>query len=244
MSIRPAPISTVANSTYEQILERIVTCTIPPGTVLTEAGVATMLHTGRTPTREALARLVRERLVTAVPRYGYVVTEINPTELDELIEVRILLEPTAIAASARILGPKVLDLVSESRGAPKSDGANLASQKVHSHNSVHAALIAGCPNEYLHHVVADIHKHLYRVFNYALTLDGFNDHLFADHDSLLAAVVARDADAAKAISIAQIEKSHTALREALLAQPRATAQLSTGYSQFSVSTGTKGLQNR
>jgi len=62
---------------YRALEEEIVTLRLPPGTVVSEAMLSKRLGIGRTPIREALHRLARERLVQILPRRGIVVSEIN-----------------------------------------------------------------------------------------------------------------------------------------------------------------------
>jgi DNA-binding GntR family transcriptional regulator len=73
---------------YRQIEELIVTLQIPPGTVVSEASLSERLAIGRTPIREALQRLARERLVVVLPRRGIMVSEINVRTQLRLLEVR------------------------------------------------------------------------------------------------------------------------------------------------------------
>ncbi len=60
---------------YRELEEQIVTLRLAPGAVVTEASLALRLGIGRTPIREALQRLARERLVVILPRRGVVIAE-------------------------------------------------------------------------------------------------------------------------------------------------------------------------
>ena len=59
------------------------------------------LHIGRTPIREALQRLARERLVTILPRRGIVVSEINVKSQLRLLELRREVERVVARGAAR-----------------------------------------------------------------------------------------------------------------------------------------------
>jgi DNA-binding GntR family transcriptional regulator len=59
------------------------------------------LGIGRTPIREALQRLARERLVTILPRRGIVVSEINVKSQLRLLELRREVERVVARAAAR-----------------------------------------------------------------------------------------------------------------------------------------------
>jgi DNA-binding GntR family transcriptional regulator len=75
---RPAvPGVSLTEQAYRALEEQIVTLKIAPGTVVSEAILGQRLGIGRTPIREALWRLARERLVTIIPHRGIIVSEIN-----------------------------------------------------------------------------------------------------------------------------------------------------------------------
>lgn len=57
---------------YARLEELIVTLQLAPGEVVSEAVLGEKLGIGRTPIREALHRLARERLVTILPRRGII----------------------------------------------------------------------------------------------------------------------------------------------------------------------------
>jgi DNA-binding GntR family transcriptional regulator len=92
---------TLTDQAYLELEQQIVTLEIPPGTVVSEAQLSKRLGIGRTPTREALQRLARERLVVIMPRRGIVVSEINVQTQLQLIEVRRELERLVAQSAAR-----------------------------------------------------------------------------------------------------------------------------------------------
>jgi DNA-binding GntR family transcriptional regulator len=68
---------------------------------VSEAELSERLGIGRTPIREALQRLARERLVTILPRRGIIVSEINVKSQLKLLEVRRELERLISRSAAR-----------------------------------------------------------------------------------------------------------------------------------------------
>ena len=78
-----------------------MTLKLAPGAVVSEAELAARLGIGRTPIREALQRLARERLVNILPRRGIVVSEINVKSQLRLLEVRRELERLVSRSAAR-----------------------------------------------------------------------------------------------------------------------------------------------
>ena len=98
---KEAHATSLSQRAYEQIRRKIVDLELPPGSILDEGHLQSELNLGRTPIREALLRLSMERLVTIVPRRGIFVAEIGIADLQQIFEVRILLEQTAARLAAR-----------------------------------------------------------------------------------------------------------------------------------------------
>lgn len=90
---------------YAHLEEMIVTLKLAPGAVVSEAELSVMTGIGRTPIREALQRLARDRLVSILPRRGIVVTEINVGSQLRLLEVRRELERLIARMAARRATP-------------------------------------------------------------------------------------------------------------------------------------------
>jgi len=92
---------TLTEQAYRAIEEAIVTLALRPGEVVSEAQLSTRSGFGRTPVREALQRLARERLVRILPRRGIVVAAVDIREQLRLLEVRREIERLTARAAAR-----------------------------------------------------------------------------------------------------------------------------------------------
>lgn len=84
----PAAEQSLSGRAYDDLEELIVTLQLAPGTVVTEVALSQQLGIGRTPIREALQRLARERLVRILPRRGVIVSEIDIRAQLRLLELR------------------------------------------------------------------------------------------------------------------------------------------------------------
>jgi len=73
-----------------------------PGQVYSAPALAGRFGISPTPVREAMLELVKEGLVLTVPNKGFLVRELSDRELDEITEIRLLLEvPSAVKAVGR-----------------------------------------------------------------------------------------------------------------------------------------------
>jgi len=96
-----ASAQSLTDRAYAELEEMIVTLKLAPGAAVSETELANHLGIGRTPIREALQRLSRERLVVILPRRGIIVSEINVGRQLRLHEVRRELERLIARTAAR-----------------------------------------------------------------------------------------------------------------------------------------------
>jgi DNA-binding GntR family transcriptional regulator len=95
--------ASLTQQAYAALRTRIVTCELPPGSTLTERGLARSTPYGLTPIRRALARLDRDGLVITLPRAGYVVSPLGAQEVSELVEAWDLIGPELVRLGLRRL---------------------------------------------------------------------------------------------------------------------------------------------
>ncbi len=101
-----APIAeSLTDQAYRAIEELIVTLRLAPGMSASEAELSTRVGIGRTPIREALQRLAREKLITILPRRGILVCEINVGTQLRLLEARREVERLLARRAARRATP-------------------------------------------------------------------------------------------------------------------------------------------
>jgi DNA-binding GntR family transcriptional regulator len=96
--VRPSTLSSLAK---ESIRMRIVTGEIAAGEIYSAPALAAVLGVSATPIREAMLDLTADGLVEAVPNRGFRVVELSQHDLDEIFELRLLLEVPAAEESAR-----------------------------------------------------------------------------------------------------------------------------------------------
>ena len=84
---------------YTTLREQILTGDLPPGGMLSQAQLARDLGISRTPLREALQRLVEERLIVGDYNRRMRVSELQLDDFDQIYTMRIALEPIGIAAT-------------------------------------------------------------------------------------------------------------------------------------------------
>jgi DNA-binding GntR family transcriptional regulator len=86
---------TIRRKVYDYLREQLLSGEIPPHQHLIEAKIAEEIGTSRTPVREALHSLELEGLIESVPRVGYMVRPISEQEVEEICEIRTVIEGLA-----------------------------------------------------------------------------------------------------------------------------------------------------
>jgi len=95
----------VADQAYDALEAMIATLVLQPGAPIVEADLIARTGLGRTPTREALMRLVSNGLIVQQPRRGLSVSEIRLAEHLDLVEARRVLERLIASLAARRATP-------------------------------------------------------------------------------------------------------------------------------------------
>ena len=205
-----------AERAYEIIRDRLVMLEIRPGAPISDDQLARELGLGRTPVREALKHLERERLVVAHPRRGTFATEVNITDLGHISEVRQQLEPVAAAAAARRATAADRDVL-RSLGTKLGDvgRTSVASDLMGLDMTVHRAIYAATHNPYLEDTLVHYDNLATRIW--CLFLDRLPDlagHV-VEHSGLLGAIVNGEADHAAELASAHVAHFERAIRAAL-----------------------------
>ncbi|WP_328412059.1 GntR family transcriptional regulator [Nocardia sp. NBC_00403] len=91
----------------------IVSGEMEPGVVYSAPALGARFGVSATPVREAMLDLVKEGLVDVVPNKGFRVTEIGESDLDEITELRLLIEPPVVRQVTRHIPAEDLPVLRE-----------------------------------------------------------------------------------------------------------------------------------
>lgn len=84
----------------DQLRQAILDGTYPAGAQLRQDALGDAYGVSRIPVREALFQLEAEGLVRLVPQKGAIVSELSLDEINDVFDLRVLLEPRMLAESA------------------------------------------------------------------------------------------------------------------------------------------------
>lgn len=179
---------------YALILEAIDTGVYKPGDRLVESDLAERFGVSRTPIREALQRLETQSLLARDGR-SLIVASLDHNELAELYVVRAELEALAASLAARHATAEEVrvlrDMVEHDRtliGDPKA----LARANRRFHKQIHLA----SHNRFLVRQLDLVHRSMALLATTSLAAEGRGEGALREHDAIVDAIEARDADAA------------------------------------------------
>jgi len=209
-------VPSLAEQAYEIVRDRLVMLEIRPGAPINDEELARELGLGRTPVREALKHLERERLVVAFPRRGTFATEVNITDLGHISEVRQQLEPAAAAAAARrATAADRAFLRSLATKLRRTRSESVSSDLMRLDMQVHRAIYAATHNPYLEDTLVHYDNLATRIWCLFLSrLPDLAGHV-GEHGDLLAAIAGSEADRAAELSAAHVANFQRAIMAAL-----------------------------
>jgi DNA-binding GntR family transcriptional regulator len=180
---------------------------VPPGSPIPLDDVAAFFGVSLIPVREALKTLLGEGLLEHQPRLGYTVTALSQAELDELYVVRGALEAAALEEAVRQSGRADHERARAIHEAlDRAVAADDAAAFQRASREFHEALLAPCRMPRLLHML-DIAWNLTEpVQTMMRTSEKDRAAMRADHQLMLDAFVARDAEALKAVAEAHHDR--------------------------------------
>lgn len=185
--------------------EAIISLALKPGTRLSEQEIADQLRVSRQPVREALIALGRANLVEIRPKRGTVVVKISARKMMEARFVREAIETAVVRRACATFDPwarQTLDgnLARQRLAAETGDYAQFRKED----EQFHVAIASGAGCSLAWDVIADIKAHVDRVCNLQLRKAESMPGLIAQHEKIVQAIDARDADLAVAAMSAHL----------------------------------------
>ncbi|TDD64356.1 GntR family transcriptional regulator [Jiangella aurantiaca] len=209
--------ATATDVAYERLKRAILTCALAPGSELREAQLADDFELGRTPVRGALGRLVQDGFVEVRPRKGYRVTDLKITDVNEVFELRSLIEPAACElAAARAPRPAIEALHDLAHAEYDHTDPASYEQFIVDNREFHVRLAVAAGNQRLARSIRTLLEEMQRLFFLSLTMRDTSSEQMHEHHALYDAILAGDAPLARKISADQIEQSRRRVIESLI----------------------------
>jgi len=201
----------------ETLREKILNGEIKAGQPLRQAALADELNVSRIPVREALLQLEAEGLVAFEPHKGATATELNVDQVDELFELRAMLESELLAASLPHISDEKLQEATDileklDRALGKENAANTWSEL---NSAYHNCLYSGAERPQTQDLVDTLNKNADRYIRMHLLWAGGISKAESEHNELLSYCKARDVEKASALLKQHILGSRDEIKEFL-----------------------------
>ena len=192
--------ASLADRAYLAIRDQLIMLDIRPGEPINDDALAKSLGVGRTPVREALKRLERDRLVMSFPRRGTFATGMDIADLAHISEIRAQLEPLAARRAAERASGTTRTVLGEL--AAQIETLDIAQVKrlelMRWDLAVHRAIYRAASNPHLEDVLIRYDNLATRIHCMFLDrLSAVDMQVVAEHVALLGAIAAGDADRAE-----------------------------------------------
>jgi len=193
---------------YKIIKDKIIWHGIKMGERIIDKKLAEELGVSRSMVRQALTALAKEELLTMVPRKGFHVREVTKKEIEEIYEVRKVLEVYAIKRTI----PKITDRdITEVEMAfnefKKNLGKNDTKKFIKIDIKLHNLIIDNCNNSHIKKII-DKFKNLVNFYRFA------DQHkitrakeLYFEHYEIFKSIKSRDVELATELMSNHIENS-------------------------------------
>ncbi|MEE6258163.1 GntR family transcriptional regulator [Plantactinospora sonchi] len=188
-----------ADEAYEQLRQAIHSGELMPNERLIEVELAARLQVSRAVVRTVLVRLGQDGLVVLTPNRGAHVRLVTEAEAVEILQVRAVLEAltarqAAVNATAREIAGlrRVLNRMTQ-----KLEQDDLLGYS-EGNASLHKAIIAAARHETAARLISGLRAQLVRFQYRTILVPGRPAQSLGEHTDIVAAIAARDPDAAEA----------------------------------------------
>jgi DNA-binding GntR family transcriptional regulator len=191
---------------HDRLLGRILRGELGPGERISPPDIAATLGVSITPVRDAVNQMAAEGLVTVTPRRGTIVSPVSSRDIEELYEIRLIIEPRAAEIAAERATEADLALMSELAG--RLESGPLAGQSrvddleaylriIATDAEFHASVIRVAGNQRLNTLYDGLRTHVLIARTIFPRLYRGEPHRRGEHQRIVDAIAARDGAAAR-----------------------------------------------
>jgi DNA-binding GntR family transcriptional regulator len=201
-----------AQLAYDYVKARLLDGRFAGGTLLSENELAHRLDVSRTPVRQAFVQLEAEGLLELYPRRGALVVPISPSEAEDVLEARMLIEQHAARGAARAGAPLAAELrdhIADQEATLANGGTGFAWPD----RAFHRAIVEAGGNRLLTRQYDGLRDRHQRIAALTIARDPSRiERFIAEHRAITDALEAGDGDAAAALLGTHLQGAHELAR--------------------------------
>lgn len=206
----------LADKVFDRLMEAIEKGELPPGSRIREAALARQYGISRGPLREALRRLEGRKLVKHNLNLGVTVCSLSLEDIIQVFQNREALEGMACRLATERMSEAELDELEELLDKHR---AQIQKQRGEAYfqrsgdRDFHFRIAQACGNPRLTQMLCDELYYFIRIHRYRSSVrPGRAPRALQEHQGIVAAMRARDADRAEALMRAHIRRATDGLR--------------------------------
>lgn len=202
---------------FDRIKQDIVWCRLSPGEAISEAQLTDLYGFGKAPIRQALSRLTQEGYVTPIPRHGHVIAPVTLQSVQDVFELRMLLEPAAVEKACGNVDESKLRRL-DTRCAQGFVPGNVASETrfMNANREFHLEIVRCCGNARLLSTFSQLMDEMTRLLHLGFVLRERPDDMKREHDGLIDALVTGNRVRARDITVAHINTVRTLVIDGII----------------------------
>jgi len=208
-------VRTLSEQIFNVVREQIVTGKLPHDQAIRQDALANKLGVSKIPLREALARLEQEGLLVSQANRGFFLRAMSASEAAEIFALRLSIEPDAVAAASLAATDEDRKAAREALAALDEAAASHVDDVAARNRDFHMALVRPGHRLLTTQLVERLQVLSERYVHKHLEPAGREDRAHLEHEVLLEAWTAGDADRAKALAAAHIGGTLSDLRRQL-----------------------------
>jgi DNA-binding GntR family transcriptional regulator len=212
---RPAVVN-LATQVYERVKQDIFDFRLLPGDRFTESEIAERTQASRTPVREALYRLERDGYLEVMFRAGWRVRPFDFRQFEELYDLRVVLETTAVRRLCEADVRPELDALRRIWTVTADERETEMREVARLDEAFHAALVASAGNREMSRVHAEVTERIRIIRRLDFTKAPRIEATYAEHAKILRAIQQRRADQAALLLRTHVEASKAEVRKITL----------------------------
>lgn len=199
-----------AEEAYEIIKRKIIMLEMRPTSDISEEALIQELNISRTPIREAIQRLAKDRFVIIYPRKGTIVSDISIDLINCVYEVRLLNEPYMARQTVEQTTDEWIQKMKSEFQSFQPESYDVM-KYIDLDYKLHKELTSYSNNMFLNSLFAVVNDHNHRIRVETSTRNRDYSRSIREHIAILEAIERRDADA-----VEQAVRAHilTSKREA------------------------------
>lgn len=184
----------LSDKVYRNIKLDILNSYLEPGERITETHLSKIMKVSKAPIKDALNKLEKDGFVTIIPRKGTIVKRITIRDIDDIFEIREMIEPLLLIKSIDTINFKDLeyferkfrDFLDKEVNEKNKEEYSIIDQKFHK------LFNKNCKNNKIIKLFNDLYEKIYWFRKFSIYIHSFKRRSVYEHLAIIDAIKKKD----------------------------------------------------